>query len=271
MTFLQQTLGRRYKWWYIMKFNFHSSSSNLRGLVIGILSEVIKTSAIVYVWYFKGSDTNVFLYLLLGMVFKSMGEYYFYNRFAEYIASGSITNRLILPTSPMKVYGIGGIGYRVSPNFIESIAPISALIFFQFYSKIDLIQNIDFLKFLTIAIFFVPISYCINYFIGYLVGSIAFFLPDKREITGFSNTATNLIFVLRGLIIPLDKIPFSTVFISLPTAYALHHPMQIYLGKYDSLQILQTFAGGIAWCFILWILARLVFKAGLKKNEAVGL
>jgi ABC-type uncharacterized transport system permease subunit len=46
--------------------------------------------------------------------------------------------------------------------------------------------------------------------------------------------------------------------------------MQIYLGKYDPNQILQTFVGGIAWCIVLWVLARLVFKAGLKRNEAVG-
>jgi ABC-type uncharacterized transport system permease subunit len=47
--------------------------------------------------------------------------------------------------------------------------------------------------------------------------------------------------------------------------------MQIYLGKYSMTEIIYTFFGGIAWCFVLWILARVIFKLGLKKNEAVGL
>jgi ABC-type uncharacterized transport system permease subunit len=47
--------------------------------------------------------------------------------------------------------------------------------------------------------------------------------------------------------------------------------MQIYLGKYDFNQTLMVFAGGIAWCIVLYFLAKWVFKMGLKRNEAVGL
>ena len=56
-----------------------------------------------------------------------------------------------------------------------------------------------------------------------------------------------------------------------PFAYTFYHPMQIYLGKYSQVEILQTFVGGIMWCFVLFILARIIFKKGLKHNEAVGL
>ncbi len=151
----------------------------MRGNFINVLSEIIKTSAIVYVWYYRGIETEVFLYLMLGFVFKSLGEYYFYNRFAKYIASGSITNKLILPTQPMYVYGIGGVGYRLNLNLIESLAPIITLILFQYFTGMQIIQSIDFVKFLLVAIFFVPMSYCINYFVGYAVGSLAFFRTKK--------------------------------------------------------------------------------------------
>jgi hypothetical protein len=57
----------------------------------------------------------------------------------------------------------------------------------------------------------------------------------------------------------------------LPTSYILHHPMQIYLGKYTNLEIFYVFLGGLAWCAVLYFLAKLVFKMGLKRNEAVGL
>jgi ABC-2 type transport system permease protein len=207
----------------------------------------------------------------LGQTFKSFGEFYFYNRLAELISSGKITNKLLLPTNNESFFWIGGIGYRVPLNLAESTAPIFALVLLQIFGEVNLIQNLNIVKFVTIMIFFLPIAYTINYFIGYAVGSLAFFVKDKKEIWGISTTATNLISVMRGTIIPLDKIPFPIFFTSLPTAFALHHPMQIYLGKYSTTEILYTFAGGITWCIVLWLLARVIFKLGLKKNEAVGL
>jgi ABC-2 type transport system permease protein len=56
-----------------------------------------------------------------------------------------------------------------------------------------------------------------------------------------------------------------------PFAYILHYPMQIYLGKYDTNQTILVFLGGLAWCLALFILAKIVFKLGLKRNESVGL
>ena len=56
-----------------------------------------------------------------------------------------------------------------------------------------------------------------------------------------------------------------------PFTYLLHHPMQIYLGKYSALETLYVFGGGIVWCVILYYLVKWVFKMGLKRNEAIGL
>jgi ABC-2 type transport system permease protein len=271
MTSFQQTLGRYYKWWYILQYNFKSTSLSIKGNLINIVAETVRILAIVYVWYYKGSETNVFVYLLLGQIFKSFGENYFYNRFADQISTGKITSKLLLPTNNESFFGIGGIGYRIPLNLAESVAPIFALIVLQVFGGVNLIQNLNILRFVKIMIFFLPITYAINYFIGYFVGSLAFFVKDKKETWGISTTANNLISVMRGTIIPLDKIPFQLFFSFMPTSFALHHPMQIYLGKYSQIEIIQTFGGGIIWCFILWILARLIFKIGLKKNEAVGL
>ena len=251
--------------------NFKSTSLSIKGNLINIIAETVRILAIIYVWYYKGSELDVFIYLLLGQTFKSFAEFYFYNRFAELISTGKITNKLLLPTGNESYYGIGGIGYRIPLNIAESVAPIFALIILQVFSGLNIIENLDFIKFFQIMLLFLPIAYTINYFIGYFVGSLAFFVKDKKEIWGISTTATNLIAVLRGTIIPLDKIPFSVLFTFLPTSFALHHPMQIYLGKYNNVQIFQTFLGGVFWCFALWILSRLMFKAGLKRNEAVGL
>jgi ABC-2 type transport system permease protein len=259
------------KWWYVIQYNFRSTSLSLNGNLINALAETIRILAVIYVWYYKGSEVNVFVYLLLGQVFKSLGEYYFYNLLSNSIETGKITSKLVLPTSNLSYYFFRGLGSRLPMNLAESVAPLITLIILQLFSGLNLVQNFDFLRFGAIMVFFLPIAYTINYFIGYFVGSLAFFVKDKKEIWGISTTATNLISVLRGTIIPLDKIPFPLFFTILPTSFALHHPMQIYLGKYSQTEISQTFASGILWCLAMWILARLVFRAGLKRNEAVGL
>jgi ABC-type uncharacterized transport system permease subunit len=271
MNIKQTVLSLIHKWWFVIQYNFRSTSLSLNGNLINALAETIRILAVVYVWYYKGSEIDVFVYLLLGQIFKSLGEYYFYNLLSNIIESGKITSKLLLPTSNKSYYFFRGLGSRLPMNLTESVAPIVALIIMQIYTGLNLIQSFDFLRFVTIMIFFLPIAYTINYFIGYAVGSLAFFVKDKKEIWGISTTATNLISVMRGTIIPLDKIPFPMFFTSLPTAFALHHPMQIYLGKYSQVEIIQTFGGGILWCFVLWIIARFIFKIGLKKNEAVGL
>jgi ABC-2 type transport system permease protein len=117
----------------------------------------------------------------------------------------------------------------------------------------------------------IPFAFLVNYLIGYIIGAIAFYFKDEGTYTSFTRAHEAVNNVLVGLIIPLDKLTFLPFAIHLPQAWITHHPMQIYLGKYSTSEIFYTFGGGIAWCLVLWIVARLVFKAGLKRNEAVGL
>ena len=116
-----------------------------------------------------------------------------------------------------------------------------------------------------------PCAFFINYIIGYIVGGSAFFWRDEPTYSSFTRTHEAINNVLVGLIIPLDKLTFLPFVVYLPQSWILHHPMQVYLGKYNQSQILQTFLGGFIWCLVLWIAARFMFKFGLKKNEAVGL
>lgn len=271
MTFLQQKLGKNYKWWYFVVYYIKTSTSTLRGNFFNILSELVKILAVIYIWYFSGSAIETFSYLLIGQIFKSLGEFYFYNSFSDTIISGKLTPKLLNPISLVASYWVGGIGKRIPYNLVETIAPVLAAIIFVLLTGQNIFLNINFGGLAIILILFIPLAFSINFLLGYTIGSLAFFIDDKRDSWGINNTANNFISVFRGTIIPLDKIPWQHFFTSLPFSFSLHHPMQIYLGKYSQAEIVQTFFGGILWCLGLWILARLVFKAGLKHNEAVGL
>ena len=108
---------------------------------------------------------------------------------------------------------------------------------------------------------------------SYLKGCVGFWVTNNYNSVPVIQAITVVISILNGAIIPLQMLfkDFDHPMLWTPFAFLLHHPMQIYLGKYSQLEILQTFAGGIIWCLVLFILARIVFKMGLKRNEAVGL
>lgn len=269
MTFLQRTLGKNYKWVYLIKYNLISGFAGLKANAYMMIGMIISTLAVVYLWKFNTDSTEIFTYLLVGRIYKSIVEGNFQVYFGADITDGKITKNLIMPTNFMNSTTVQFLGKRIIRNSIEifgfGLGVILSVIFLNVNISLSTFQNF------MICLAFIPISYFINYFTTYSLASIAFFLKDPREFVAVDLNWQSFKQVFYGLLIPLNKLPFANICIALPFAYCVHHPMQIYLGKYDNFQIVQTFLGGIVWCFVLWILARLVFKAGLKKNEAVGL
>ena len=267
MTFLQKKLGRNYKWWYIVLFGYKLGNSSPLIRVINIVSILIISLTILSVWKIGNAGSDVFAYLVIGRLFKTIVDTFVYFSLGSDIFNGKITTALIRPTGQFAYNIFNNLGKRIPINFIQILASAIVIpICIRIYSPI----SFD-LKFSLITIGLAPFAFFINYIIGYMVGSSAFFWSDEPTYSSFTRTHEAMNNVLVGLIIPLDKLTFLPFVVYLLQAWILHHPMQIYLGKYNELQIWQTFVGGVAWCLVLWILARLFFKSGLKKNEAVGL
>jgi ABC-2 type transport system permease protein len=133
------------------------------------------------------------------------------------------------------------------------------------------ISNIQVANFSNTLFFImcIPSAVIIQFFTELLVGMLAFFIT---EINGFTLNYGFLYSMFTGKMFPLSLI-ISVFSINLlnPYSYLFYHPMQIYLGKYTTNEIIYVFLGGLAWCVILAALAQGVFKAGLKRNESVGL
>lgn len=266
-TFIQKLLGRNYKWWYILKYNFTAASGGLGANFYQMLGTGFESLVVFYVWFSNGNSSEIITYLLIGRIYKSIPENYFYNTFGQDIINGKIVNQIITPQPFIKYLYVQMIGRRFLRNLLESISYIAAGVIFVAVSKVEIIFSWRFL----ILILFIPITFSINQFFGVLIGSIGFFLKDTREFAGLSGSYLTLRSILSGLILPLDKTPFSGFFQLTPYAWVLHHQVQIYLGKYNTNQTILVFLGGIAWCVILYFLASFVFKTGLKRNESVGL
>ena len=267
MTFLQQTLGKNYKWWYLFLYQIKASTVYRGSAVIWMFVKLIIIFFTILIWQINiesGSKlfelNEIITYYVVGSIIAiSNGVHW---NVSDLVKQGTLSKLIIMPSNIMARNIIQDFGWWFFQNCIEvtSLCIIAIL-----FSKYIIFTST------TLALLYILcgiLGYFISVFFSYFLGSFAFFLTDVHGILDLQ-TQTNQF--LSGKTIPLSSTKLLQPLTFLPFAYTFYHPMQIYLGKYSETQIIQTFIGGIIWCILLWILARLVFKAGLKKNEAVGL
>ena len=260
-TFMQKLLGRNYKWWYVMVFNFRSASAYAFSDLFYYLNQAIIVYISIAIWGFSQRDdtTDTLTYLIIGNIFLSLLLLNNHWRFADEVFSGKFSSRYILPINLFKFYFFNAIAY---------LSKVSLVIIFYIpllFINRNLIQfSLQGLLYLFV---FLILALLIKFFYNFIVGCSVFWLTNSDGLLSFSETTA---MVLSGSFIPLSLINFKLIEY-LPFAYFLHHPMQIYLGKYTPLETFYVFTGGIVWCLVLYFLAKWVFKMGLKRNEAVGL
>jgi ABC-2 type transport system permease protein len=268
MTLLQRTLGQNYKWLYLIKYNFLITNTNIFGNLLSGIPLVLNSLIVIFIWSKATSSIYVFTYLIVGRIYKSFAESIPENSVALDIIEGRLTSKILYPRDYFVFRFFSLLGRRIQRNSLEILTFIfTAFLATYFFGPIQVAN----FQTILLLLFFVPISYFVNNTLGFGAGSLAFFLKDKREFSAVQDAYNTTKVMFFGLIIPLDQLPFRGFFEFLPTAYFVHHPMQIYLGKYNAEQIILVFLSGILWCIIIWILARIIFKFGLKKNEATGL
>ena len=254
-TFLQKLFGQNYKYLAIFLYYAKSTTSGIYGFLLGQFSDIMQNLSIAYIWILNSANPQIITYLVIGRTYKALSDTFFAEILGPDISSGQITKHLMIPQNYIHFSIFRELGRRVIFNFTRGLSYILILVIYANFidwSQFSLLKL--FLLFLLL-----PISFLSTFFLEFLVGTQAFFVRDKRNFFGIHRAYNGISGVLSGILIPLDKLPFYNFIQFLPSSWLLHHPMQIYLGKYSPIQILYVF------------LAKLVFKLGLKRNESVGL
>ena len=261
MTF-QSLLGKNYKWWYVLTFYYKSNNSSRLNSIGYLVSAILSSAVLILVWSTSKQIllNEIFTYILIGRLF--FVNLHFSNDLLQDISNGRITTYMLYPTKLLSFYLIRDLGWNSFIQIVNIVLTVGIMILLNNLLIFGSLVN------LGIFILFLPLTYLLELSTEILFGSIAFYLPWGWGILSLSSDVSK---VLSGSRFPLSLFSFTLPLLVLFPAFGYHHPMQIYLGKYSQLEILQTFAGGIIWCLVLFILARIVFKMGLKRNEAVGL
>jgi ABC-2 type transport system permease protein len=267
LTFVQQLLGRHYKWLYLIRYQIKHNTAYRTSTLIWMFGRLLILSSTIFIWWINiqaGSNlidfNNIFTYYIFGSII-SIGNGVHWN-IAGSIRNGGLSTKLLRPSNFMSQVIISDFGWWIFPSFVEILLLLCVVVLgskFIIYSSI-----INIILYIGMGI----IGYFISVFISYILGSIAFFIIDVGGVLEIQNQIS---FIFSGKAMPLSIIGFLQPLTFLPFAFSFHHPMQIYLGKYSTIETFYVFAGGIIWTVFLYLIAKWIFYIGLKKNEAVGL
>jgi ABC-2 type transport system permease protein len=267
MTFLQQTLGKNYKWWYQYKTAFKSSTAYRWSNLSWLLGRILVLGFTILLWKINidaGSNlftfSQIFTYYVIGSIFfLDNGVHY---GVSEWIKNGKNSIRMLYPSNTLFMYFIGDVGWHVFSQSLEIlIFMIVAILGFQF---LLIPTGINFILFSILVV----IAYIMKVFYNYILGFLAFFITD---IWGIIDSQSQIVGFLSGKMLPLTSTIFLLPLTYLPFAFFYHHPMQVYFGNYSMNQSLTTIATGLLWILLLHIATMKIWKIGLKRYEAVGL
>jgi ABC-2 type transport system permease protein len=183
---------------------------------------------------------------------------------ARDIRDGALKRYLIQP--------VDMIGYLLSYRVAHKVAYIVtsflpyALLFFICRRYFDGFP--DALTMLAYA-FSLVFAFLIGFYFEASVGMVGFWF---LEVTSLLYIVMTLNFFISGHMLPLDLLPqpWSTILKLLPFQYMAYFPAVVFLKKIQGWELVYYLIGEVLWAIAFMVLARYLYRRGLKRYSAFG-
>jgi ABC-2 type transport system permease protein len=160
------------------------------------------------------------------------------------------------------------VAYRIAHKMtyiITSFIPY-AILFFVCREFFD-----GFPDLLTLAAFAVSLvlSFVVGFFFEACVGMVGFWF---LEVTSLLYIVMTLNFFISGHMLPLDLLPqpWRGLLLFLPFQYMAYFPAVVFLGKMKGATLVLYLLGELAWAVFFIVLARVLYRLGLRRYSAFG-
>jgi ABC-2 type transport system permease protein len=183
---------------------------------------------------------------------------------ARDIREGTLKRYLIQP--------LDLIGYLVSYRVAHKVAYIVTsavpygLLFFVCRNYFDGLPDAT-----TMAAYFVSLvlAFLVGFFFEASVGMVGFWF---LEVTSLLYIVMTLTFFISGQLIPLDLLPapWAGLLKVLPFQYMAYFPAVVFLGKIKGRELALHLLGELAWALVFMVLARVLYRLGLRRYSAYG-
>lgn len=239
------------------------------------IRNIVQIVAIYFLWSsILSRDPNVFGYSTSQMLTYILGTslmraLVFSSRSIDTqseISSGDLNNYLIKPLDYFKYWFSRDLADKFM-NLLFSAAEVTLLVIWLkppiFIQSDPLFAS----GFILVAL----LAMVMYFYFSFLISMTTFWIPEGNGWPQRFLVFVTLEFFSGGLF-PLDILPpfLATVVSKLPSAYFLHVPLQIYLGRTDVSGILTTIMVMFVWIVLFKKLADWVFERGLRIYGAYG-
>ncbi|HYQ83699.1 MAG TPA: ABC-2 family transporter protein, partial [Rubrobacter sp.] len=112
-------------------------------------------------------------------------------------------------------------------------------------------------------------AFLIGFFFEASVGMVGFWF---LEVTSLLYIVMTLNFFISGHMLPLDLLPqpWSGLLKALPFQYMAYFPAVVFLGKVRGWALVWGLLAELAWTLAFIVLARLLYRVGLRRYSAFG-
>ncbi len=113
------------------------------------------------------------------------------------------------------------------------------------------------------------LAFCVGFFFEVCVGMVGFWF---LEVTSVLYIVMTMNFFISGQMLPLDFLPspWSTILKALPFQYMAYFPAVVFLGKVRGADLVWGLLGELAWAMFFVVLARGLYRLGLRRYGAYG-
>lgn len=175
------------------------------------------------------------------------------------IKSAKLIYKLLEPVSPCKNYVISDVAAKTLRML---------LFYFPAALLLALFGRIRWMQVLC-AIPFLAIANVMGYCLSFIIGCLSFWLTETWGISAVKNL---LLAVFAGTVFPLSYLSdqWQMILFTTPFPYLSYIPSAFLLGELEYFHIRTLLLLGGIWCTAFMLLAGIVWSAGRKKYESVG-
>ncbi len=241
------------------------------------LGELFYCFVMYYVWkaVFNSSGSGTFMDfsmndMVVYLFVSNITGYLTYSSVCEYIGEeikdGSISMRLVKPVDFDLSYLFKEFGNLIITLVIIFVPMIIGIEIYRYCASGFIMFNIvNFLLYLLSMVF----AYLLSFYLNLCFGFIAFFV---KNLWGFNLLKQILIKFLSGSLIPLAFMPgaLKQILEFMPFASLSYTPVMLYMGKYDTAQIVFNLALQLFWMLVFFLLSKLVWKKAIEYLSIQG-
>jgi ABC-2 type transport system permease protein len=264
------------KYWAIFRVSLSERMTYRGDFVLGTLLRFLPMVTTILLWQaiYAGSQQKelagfgykeMIAYLLLtniSRMFSSMPG--LAGGIAREIREGTMKRYMLQPIDLLGYLVVYRVAHKVT-YIIASFLPYF-LLFFLCRGFFDRFPDLPTLFAFALSL---VLSFLVGFFFEACVGMVGFWF---LEVTSLLYIVMTLNYFISGHMLPLDLLPqpWSGLLKVLPFQYMAYFPAVVFLGKVKGMALVYHLAGALGWSLFFMVLARLLYRLGLRRYSAFG-